>query len=134
MKENVRQLIHQARPALLPLAGLCLLLAAVFGWNGIAQLLDNERRSDLAATRDNGIQLVHQAMLRHQKQLTQAIARPGVQAALAAGDLPGAAKSIGADWPNVSMVQIYPADLEVAYANLKSGYGRMSVVDRKSVV
>ena len=129
MKENVRQLIHQARPALLPLAGLCLLLAAVFGWNGIAQLLDNERRSDLAATRDNGIQLVHQAMLRHQKQLTQAIARPGVQAALAAGDLPGAAKSIGADWPNVSMVQIYPADLEAAYANLKSGYGRMSVVE-----
>ena len=129
MKENVRQLILQARPMLLPLAGLCLLLAGVFGWSGIAQLLDSERRSDLAATRDNGVQLVHQAMVRQEKQMTQAMSRPSVQAALATGDLPAAAKAIGMDWPNVGFVQVYPPDLESAYANLKGGYGRLSVVE-----
>ena len=129
MKENVRQFILQARPMLLPLAGLCLLLAGLFGWSGVSQLLDNERRSDLGATRDNGVQLVHQAMMRQEKLLTQSLARANVQAALDAGDLPEAAKAIGVEWPNIGMAQVYPPDLEAAYAGLKAGYGRMSVVE-----
>jgi phosphomannomutase / phosphoglucomutase len=70
MKDSIRQQLVQIRPAMKPLAVLCALLALWLGWSGIAQFRDNERRSDLETTRDNGVQLVHQAMLQSQKRLT----------------------------------------------------------------
>ena len=130
MKDSLRQQLVQLRPAMKPLAVLCALLALWLGWSGVAQFRDNERRSNLQTTRDSGVQLVHQAMLQNQKRLTKALALPEVQAVLAAGDLVSAGKIISAGWPNVSLVQVLPTDLEAAYARLdKGGYGRLAVVE-----
>jgi phosphomannomutase / phosphoglucomutase len=130
MKESMHQQLVQLRPAMKPMAVLCALLALWLGWSGIAQFRDNIRRSDLETTRDSGMQLVHQAILQSQKRLTEALALQEVQTALAAGDLASAAKVISAGWPNVSLVQVLPPDLEAAYATLsKGGYGRLAVVE-----
>ncbi len=130
MKESLHQQFIQLRPAMKPLAVLCALLALWLGWSGVAQFRDNIRRSDLETSRDRGVQLVHQAMLQSQKRLTEALALPEVQTVLSAGDLASAAKVISAGWPNVSLVQVLPPDLEAAYASLgKGGYGRLAVVE-----
>lgn len=130
MKYSIREQLVQIRPAMKPLAVLCALLALWLGWSGIAQFRDNARRSDLETTRDNGVQLLHQAMLQSQKRLTGALALPEVQTVLAAGDLASAAKVISAGWPNVSLVQVLPPDLAEAYAALpKGGYGRLAVLE-----
>jgi phosphomannomutase/phosphoglucomutase len=130
MKDSTRQQLIQIRPAMRPLAVLCALLALWLGWSGFAQFRDNERRSDLETTRDSGVQLVQQAMLQNQKRLTEALALAEVQTALSTGDLASATKVISAGWPNVSLVQVLPLDLESAYAGLsKGGYGRLAVVE-----
>ncbi|MBX3712412.1 MAG: phosphomannomutase/phosphoglucomutase [Lysobacter sp.] len=130
MKDRTRQQIVQIRPALLPIAGLCLVLALVMGWSGLSQFMYDQRREELELTRDNGMQLVHQAMLRQQKQLTGALEQPSVQAALATGDLAAAARAISTGWPNVSLVQVHRADLETAYADAeKGGFGRLGVLE-----
>ena len=130
MKDRTRQQILQIRPALLPIAGLCFVLALVMAWSGFSQFMHDQRREALELTRDNGVQLVHQAMLRQQKQLSSALERPNVQAALVTGDLAGAAKAISTGWPNVSMVEVYGTDLEAAYAESeKTGLGRLGVLE-----
>jgi phosphomannomutase/phosphoglucomutase len=130
MKDRTRQQIIQIRPALLPIAGLCLVLALVMGWSGLSQFIHDQRREELELTRDNGMQLVHQALLRQQKQLTGALAQPSVQAALVTGDLAAVAKAISTGWPNVTLVQVHRADLETAYAEAaKGGFGRLGVLE-----
>ena len=130
MKDSLRQQLIQLRPAMKPLAALCALLALWLGWSGVAQFRDNVRRSELEATRDSGAQLVHQALLQQQKRLSEAMALPEVQNALATADFASASKVISAGWPNVSLVQVLPPDLEAAYASLpKGGYGRLAVVE-----
>jgi phosphomannomutase / phosphoglucomutase len=130
MNENIRQQLVQLRPAMKPLTILCALLALWLGWSGVAQFRDNARRSNLETTRDDGAQLVHQAMVQSQKRLTTALELKEVKAVLAAGDLASAAKVISAGWPNVSLVQVLPADLDAAYENLpKGGYGRLAVAE-----
>ncbi len=130
MKDSTRQQLVQLRPTMKPLAALCALLALWLGWSGFAQFRDDERRSDLATTRDSGVQLVHQAMMQNQKRLTEALALAEVQTALSAGDLASATKVISAGWPNVSLVQVLPPDLEAAYDALsRGGYGRLAVVE-----
>jgi phosphomannomutase/phosphoglucomutase len=130
MKDSTRQQIIQIRPALLPIAGLCLVLALVMGWSGLSQFMYDQRREELELTRDNGMQLVHQALLRQQKQLTGALAQPSVQATLVTGDLAAVAKAISTGWPNVSLVEVHRADLETAYAEAaKGGFGRLGVLE-----
>jgi phosphomannomutase / phosphoglucomutase len=130
MNESIRQQLLQLRPAMKPLAVLCALLATWLGWSGFAQFSDDSRRSGLETTRDNGVQLVHQAMIQSQKRLTEALELQEVKTVLAAGDLPSAAKVISAGWPNVSLVLVLPADLDAAYDALpKGGYGRLAVME-----
>ena len=130
MKDSIRQQLVQIRPAMKPLAVLCALLALWLGWSGIAQFRDNQRRNDLVTTRDSGVRLANQAILQAEKRLTEALALQEVQTVLAAGDLVSAAKVISAGWPNVSLVQVLPPDLEAAYASLgKGGYGRLAVAE-----
>ena len=130
MNDNIRQQLIQLRPAMKPLAVLCALLTLWLGWSGFSQFSDNSRRSDLQTTRDKGVQLVHQAMMQSQKRLSDGLELEEVKTVLAAGDLDSAAKVISAGWPNVSLVQVLPADLDAAYERLpKGGYGRLAVVE-----
>ena len=130
MKDSLRQQLIQIRPAMKPAAVLCALLAVWLGWSGVAQFRDNDRREELLASRDRGVQLAHQALMRQQKRLSESLALAEVQTALAADNLAGAAKVISAGWPNVSLVQMLPPDLDDAYAGLsKGGYGKLAVVE-----
>ncbi len=130
MKDSLRQQLIQIRPAMKPAAVLCALLALWLGWSGVAQFRDNDRREDLQASRDRGVQLVHQALMQQQKRLTEALALAEVQTALAGDDLASASKVISAGWPNVSLVQVLPPDLDDAYDGLsKGGYGKLAVVE-----
>jgi phosphomannomutase / phosphoglucomutase len=130
MNDSIRQQLIQLRPAMKPLSVLCALLALWLGWSGFAQFNDEARRSGLETTRDNGVQLAHQAMMQSQKRLTEALDLQEVKTVLAAGDLDSAAKVISAGWPNVSLVQVLPVDLDAAYQGLpKGGYGRLAVVE-----
>lgn len=130
MKDSTRLQLIQLRPAMKPLAILCVLLALWLGWSGVAQFRDNIRRSELSATRDSGVLLVHQALLQQQKRLTDALAMPEVRNALSSGDFTSASKVISAGWPNVSLVQVLPPELETVYAALpKGGYGRLAVME-----
>ena len=134
MKDSIRQQLIQLRPAMRPLAVLCALLALWLGWSGVAQFRDGDRRSDLEATRDSGVRLVHQALLQHQKRFGEALALPEVQNALSTSDFASASKVISAGWPNVSLVQVFPTDLETVYAALpKGGYGRLAVLESAMV-
>jgi phosphomannomutase/phosphoglucomutase len=130
MKDSLRQQLIQIRPAMKPAAVLCALLALWLGWSGVAQFRDNDRREDLQASRDRGVQLVHQALMQQQKRLTESLALAEVQTALAGDDLTSASKVISAGWPNVSLVQVLPPDLDDAYDGLsKGGYGKLAVVE-----
>jgi phosphomannomutase/phosphoglucomutase len=130
MKDSLRQQLIQIRPAMKPAAVLCALLAVWLGWSGVAQFRDNDRREDLLASRDRGVQLVHQALMQQQKRLSESLALAEVRTALAGDDLVSAAKVISAGWPNVSLVQVLPPDLDDAYAGLsKGGYGKLAVVE-----
>jgi phosphomannomutase/phosphoglucomutase len=130
MKDSLHQQLVQIRPAMKPAAALCALLALWLGWSGVAQFRDNARRDDLQASRDSGVQLVHQALMQQQKRLNDSLAQAEVQTALAGGDLTSAAKVISAGWPNVSLVQVLPLDLDEAYGGLsKGGYGKLAVVE-----
>ncbi len=130
MKDSLRQQLLTLRPAMKPLAGLCLVLALWLTWTGIAQFMYESRRSDLGAIRDSGVQLTHQALKQQQERLTKALALQDTRDALAAGDLVTAQKVIAAGWPNLSRLQLLPPDLEEAYAELpKGGYGRLAVAE-----
>jgi phosphomannomutase / phosphoglucomutase len=134
MKDSIRQQLIRLRPAMRPLAVLCALLALWLGWSGVAQFRDGDRRSDLEATRDSGVRLVHQALLQHQKRFGEALALAEVQNALSTSDFASASKVISAGWPNVSVVQVFPPDLETVYAALpKGGYGRLAVLESAMV-
>ncbi|MFZ5636219.1 MAG: phosphomannomutase/phosphoglucomutase [Pseudomonadota bacterium] len=130
MKESFRQQLIQIRPAMKPAGVLCALLALWLGWSGSAQLTDNARRDDLQQSRDNGVQLVHQALMQQHKRLTTGLGHAETQTALAAGDFDAAAKVIRSGWPNVSVVQVLSTDLQADYGDLsKGGYGRLAVAE-----
>ncbi len=134
MNDSIRQQLIQLRPAMRPLVILWALLALWLGWSGVAQFRDADRRSELEVTRDQGVQLVHQALLQQQKRLGEALAMPEVQNALSGSDFASASKVISAGWPNVSIVEIFPPDLEAVYAALpKGGYGRLAVLESAMV-
>jgi len=117
--------------AVLPLViAICALLAAWFGWSGWQLHQDSERRQDVAAVRDEAVQAAQRALIAEQKQLTQRLAAPELQAALAAGDLAGASSQLGKGWAGASDVVILPVDLSAEYAALpKGGYGRLGVIE-----
>jgi len=130
MKDSLRHQLLPLRPAMKPLAGLCLVLALWLTWMGIAQFIYESRRNDLGAIRDTGVQLTHQALKQQQERLSKALALQETRDALAAGDLVTAQKLIAAGWPNLTRLQVLPPDLEEAYAELpKGGYGRLAVVE-----
>ncbi|QSX74473.1 phosphomannomutase/phosphoglucomutase [Lysobacter arenosi] len=117
--------------AVLPLVIVtCALLAAWFGWSGWQLHQDGERRQAVAQVRDDTLLAAQRALITEQKQLTQRLAAPALQAALAAGDLAAASSELGKGWAGATDVVILPTDLTAEYAALpKGGYGRLGVIE-----
>ena len=129
-KPRLRLPTAQLRAVLPIAAGLCVLLALWVAWNGWQQVQDANRSQALQASRDLAVTGTQHALQMQTKRLQDALASPGVQGALAAGDLPAAAAALRAGWAHVELAAILPPDLDAAYAGLpRSGFGRLAVTE-----
>jgi len=116
---------------LLPIvAALFVLLAAFFGWSGWQLHRDGARQLAITEARNAAVEGAVQALGVEQKQLTDRLAAPTLQAALTAGDLAAASQELGKGWNGASDVAVLPLDLNAEYAALpKGGYGRLGVIE-----
>src|SRR5688572_14069175 len=129
-KEQLSASAAQLKSVLPLVIVACALLAAWFGWSGWQLHQDVERRQAVAQVRDDAVQAAQRALFTEQKQLTQRLAAPALQAALAAGDLAAASGQLAQGWAGATDVVILPTDLTAEYAALpKGGYGRLGVIE-----
>ncbi len=120
----------QLKPALLPAAGLCVLLALWFGWGGVQQHLDASRRAEIGRVRDQAASAAHDALVQEHKRLRDRLESAPMQQALKAGDFAAATAQLTKDWPGASAGAVLADDLSQAYAQLpKSGYGRLGAME-----
>ncbi|MGN6512789.1 MAG: phosphomannomutase/phosphoglucomutase [Lysobacteraceae bacterium] len=118
------------RPALPILAALCALLALALAWTGFRQWQDAQRSDALQTSRDLAVQGTARALQKQATELHDRLASAPVQAALAQGDLAGAASAIKTGWAHVEAVELLPPDLDAAYAALPAtGYGKLAVAE-----
>lgn len=129
-KEQLTASAAQLKSVLPLVIVACALLAAWFGWSGWQLHQDGERRQAVAQVRDDTVLAAQRALIAEQKQLTQRLAAPALQAALAAGDLAAASSQLAQGWAGASDVVVLPTDLTAEYAALpKGGYGRLGVIE-----
>ncbi|WP_396616104.1 phosphomannomutase/phosphoglucomutase [Lysobacter soli] len=106
------------------------LLAAFFAWSGYQLHRDGSRRLAITEARNAAVEGAVKALGVEQKQLTDRLASPTLQAALAAGDLAAASQELGKGWNGASDAAVLPLDLAAEYAALpKGGYGRLGVIE-----
>jgi phosphomannomutase/phosphoglucomutase len=116
---------------LLPVVAVLLaVLAAGFAWSGWQLHRDGARRLAITEARNTAVDSAVNALIAEQKRLTERLAAPTLQAALAAGDLAAASQELGKGWPGAADAAVLPLDLTAEYAALpKSGYGRLGVIE-----
>ena len=120
----------QLRPALPIAAAVLGLLALWMAWSGWRQWQGEQARQQVQAARDQMVQDTARALKAETDRLIRQLAAPATRSALAAGDLAGAAAAIRRDWPDAGQVDVLPAGLDEAYAQLpKSGFGRIAVAE-----
>jgi len=106
------------------------LLAAFFAWSGYQLHRDGSRRLAITEARNAAVEGAVKALGVEQRQLTDRLASPTLQAALAAGDLTAASQELGKGWNGASDAAVLPLDLAAEYAALpKGGYGRLGVIE-----
>jgi len=116
---------------LLPVvAALFVLLAAFFAWSGWQLHRDGARQLAVTEARNTAVEGAVKVLGVEQKQLTDRLAAPTLQAALTAGDLAAASQELGKGWNGASDAAVLPLDLGAEYAALpKGGYGRLGVIE-----
>ncbi len=118
----------QLRPLLPLLAGLLVAVAAWLAWTGFQQSRDAQRSGALGQARDQVVQGTSRALLAQADSMQKGLAAPEVQAALASGDLDGAATQLKAVLERADSVEFLPTNLDAAYAALPEGsFGRLAV-------
>ncbi len=118
----------QLRPLLPLLAGLLVAVATWLAWTGFQQSRDAQRSGALGQARDQVVQGTSRALLAQADSMQKGLAAPEVQAALASGDLDGAATQLKAVLQRADSVEFLPTDLDAAYAALPEGsFGRLAV-------
>jgi len=109
---------------------LFVLLAAFFAWSGWQLHRDGSRQLAVTEARNAAVEGAVKALGIEQKQLTERLAAPTLQAALTAGDLAAASQELAKGWNGASDVAVLPLDLTSEYAALpKGGYGRLGVIE-----
>src|SRR5690606_21960677 len=125
---KARQAVMQARPLLLLLAGLVVVLARWLAWTGWRQMQDQARRDSLAVNRDAVAQAVARSLRTELDRLEERLASSPVRNALAAGDFAAAGEALGRDWPNLDQAVVQDITLADAYDAIDdAGYGRILV-------
>ena len=119
--------LDSARPLLAVAAGL---LAAWFLWAGVNQWRANSAGKTLAGQRDEVAQKVGQALTQTKKRVADAAAAPAVVTAAAGTDPAALQSAFAAAAKGAQETEIFPADLQAAYAGLPAtGYGKLAVVE-----
>ncbi|MGH8078596.1 MAG: hypothetical protein ACREPE_14915, partial [Lysobacter sp.] len=125
----------QLKPLLMAAMVLGLVLATWFGWNAWDLHRDSMRRETVKASRDTAVQTARSGLAAEQKRFAQQLASPGVQRALAAGDLTAAGVELTMGWTDATAGAVLPPDLSAAYTALdKPGaksvsYGRLAALE-----
>ena len=121
---------EQLRKALPLVAGLCVLLACWLGWTAWQQLQDVNSSQALQISRDLAVTGTQRALQAQIDRMHDTLSSPAVQAALAQGDLAGAAARIQAGWPNIEQAEVLAPDLDAPFAGLpKSGFGKLAAIE-----
>ena len=84
------------------------LLAAFFAWSGYQLHRDGSRRLSITEARNAAVEGAVKALGVEQRQLTDRLASPTLQAALAAGDLAAASQELGKGWNGASDAAVLP--------------------------
>ena len=122
--------IARVQPLLPWIAGVLGLLALWLAFAGWRQWQGDRERAAVESARDLVVQETARALRTETGRMTAQLATPAVRAALAAGDLAGAADAIERQWPQAEQVGVLPAGLGGAYSDLsKAGFGRLAVAE-----
>lgn len=126
------QLPHaQLKRAAPLLAALLLLLAAWFGWSGVAQWRADARETQLVSARDQIASATVEAVAAQTRALQQRLDSDAVKTALAAGDADAAAAALLEGWTGAEHAQFLRNDLAAAYANAAEfGYARLGLLEK----
>ncbi|MFX4635626.1 hypothetical protein ABTB37_19840, partial [Acinetobacter baumannii] len=73
-------------------AGLCVVLALWFAYASWQLFRDDARRAAITHARNAAVDAAHAALTTERRRLTEKLALPSMQAALAAGDLASASR------------------------------------------
>ena len=119
--------LESARPLLAILLGL---LALWFLWAGINQWRAGSAGRALLAQRDEVAQKVGLVLTQTKKRVADAAAAPAVKAATTGTDQAALQAAFSAAAKGAQDTQVFPANLQVAYAGLPAtGYGKLAVVE-----
>ncbi len=125
----------QLKPLLTVAIVLATLLAAWFAWNAWDLQRAGSRRDTVQRSRDAAVQTAQAALAAEQQRFAQQLASPGVQRALAAGDLRAAGVELTLGWTDATAGAVLPPDLGSGYAALTKpgakvgGYGRLAALE-----
>lgn len=112
------------------LAAALVLLAAWFGWSGVAQWRQASVGSALEESRDRVVEGLQAALTGQLGQFGKVLKSERVASALASGNAAAASVAIREGWPGVEDVQILTDDLDAAYADPKAfGYSRLALLE-----
>ena len=121
--------VHKALPAI---AVLLFVLAAWLAWSGWRQQAGTAAGQVLQQARDAAAQQTGAALAEARERLRAQLASPGVQSALAEGDLSAAGTALGNGLDGAEAAEVLPVDLDAAYAAVAAGqgtYGRLSALE-----
>lgn len=128
--EARRAQLARLRPFLPLLAAGLALLALWLAWNGVRQWQGDRDRSLIQGARDQVVQGTQRTLDSETERLVQRLAQAEVRAALAQGDLAAAGRAVQQGWAQAERVDVWPADLESAYARLPGfGFGKLAVAE-----
>ncbi|QIL19625.1 phosphomannomutase/phosphoglucomutase [Thermomonas sp. HDW16] len=115
------------------LPALAVLLVLLGGWllyAGIQRLREDSQVVALQHARDDAATAISRLLQEDQRKLGTQLAAASVRNALAAGDLPMAAKAVAANWGGVQRSEVWPADLQGQYGALPAGgFGVLAVTE-----
>lgn len=116
--------------ALPVLAALLLVLGGWLLYAGIQRMRQDSQLVALQHARDDAASAINRLLKEEQRRLGARLATEPVRAALAAGNLPGAARLVAEDWPGLRRSEVQPADLKAQYENLSAGgFGMLAVAE-----
>lgn len=125
--------LERLRPLLPALAVASMLLALWMAWGAWRQWRQDAALSALETARDQALQGASRALKGARDKLAAQVATPGVRFALRSGDLGAVADAIGNGWAQLEQVQVMPASLDQAYAEVGTsgmvGFGPLAVAE-----